>query len=328
MADVTGPGTPPATAADINRNADAVAADVRAMHDAQSAARWAMVGTTLAILLAILIFGWMLYRHAKTNLTQEKVRTAFVTRVEEMAPQYIPRFQEALIEVQPVYREEAMRRLEKISPQLQQAFMREAQELPEELRQELTAGLQRALDNVRRRLEADLQQKFPNLTEDQLRRMGEQLQSHLTLEGSELADRMQDMLREEMEKVNAALEEFPLPPVEHMESDELQRAFLHNLLMLADYYVLTGGVDETLVTAGGQGPGMGQGQFPQLEGREAVRQPDPQMLEEARRRAAERAGGGAATQPARQQDGQPRREPARPQDGQPRQDPPATPQGP
>jgi hypothetical protein len=241
-----GGGPTPPSPAELNRTADAIAARIAELRHIQAAVRWQMTITTLLILALMLIFALTTYNKVRHNLSAERMQDALSTKASIILPELQPRFMAALQQVEPTYRDLAMERLKMVAPQVQERFRNRVESLPRELQDELRQDLMSSVQRVESKLQDELKQQYPKLTDEQLRSLGEQLHTGLAAEGQKLAQRMQGLLQQELTKLEDVLDDFPLPNVTEAQPDELQKLFVHSLIMMADHELLVRGTDEEI----------------------------------------------------------------------------------
>jgi hypothetical protein len=234
-------GPDPASTARLEQAVDDIAGKLRQLQAGQRAMRLEMIITSLVALALLLGFSARTYLSVRENLRQDKVEQALQARVQEMLPDLRDRAVRSVVAAAPTYRDLAIRRFDAIRPELADRFVREAQKLPQDLERQITKDLELSFNRVSGRLEADLRKEFPKLRPEHLKSIGDHIQGELLVQGDDLSKYARGICEQEFARINGVLAKFEVPDVRAADKQELERQFLHDLLMLADYEFITPG---------------------------------------------------------------------------------------
>jgi hypothetical protein len=112
--------------------------------------------------------------------------------------------------------------------------------LPNEIQEGVSKQINDRFEAIAMRAQGKLAKEFPAVAADSGKRAGERVKAALTTEGTQLRDHVQKLATEEREKLAAALAKFPVSDTSNVDQDRLMRLMVHNLIMLADYELLSG----------------------------------------------------------------------------------------
>lgn len=209
----------------------------------QKAMRSTVVLATLVIVLLTLGFGYATYQRLAQAINRDTLADALQQRAQVLVPQVGQKVSEAAAIAAPVYRDVAFQRLQEVGPQLQDQVAKELESLSQgfeaELKQRIEASLARILGRVGERVEQD----FPALAGENQQRLLDSLHDELSSQSQRIQGDLLAMMINEADRIQQVLVKMDEPQLNGLDKEALERRLLHNLIMLADYYV-TGTVDE------------------------------------------------------------------------------------
>jgi len=201
----------------------------------------------LAVVVIILVFGWVTYAKVKSNFETTRMEQQVAEKIQHLTPGTFEHLQGALAHAMPTYRELATQRIKLIGPDLQQKARAALEELPHRIQDDVLKDLRAAAERVGIRIQGDLKTTFPSLADKEEARVHlDRFYESLSKETNEVMDHAENLLVNEMHKLETVLVEFPVPSVEGVERYDLERQFVHLLLNYADYELLAAGTEEGL----------------------------------------------------------------------------------
>ncbi len=220
--------------------------DVAALrqHFAELRKRQAGAGRTLVVFAAavVVLFGAFAYftvSRVRDNFDQGAVRQAVSERLPAVMPLAGAQVQKAALGAVPVYRELAVERYEKIRPELAAKAMARLDGVPDRAGKLMSERLDASFAKVLKRVEPELRQKFPALTEAQKQQiLSDYFRDGIEVRNREVAQHIERLYTNELIAAHSALEKFNVPAAADgptADPEQLQRDFLHSLLVLADY---------------------------------------------------------------------------------------------
>ncbi len=243
----TEPGTQPdspdaaASMARLGHAVDDIAGKLRDLQAAQRAMRLEMIATSILLVALLVGFTARTYLSVRENLRQDRVEQALQAQVQQMLPDLRDRAVRSVVAAAPTYRDLAIKRFETIRPELTDRFVREAEKLPQDLERQITKDIEGSFNRVSVRLDADLRKEFPKLRPEHVKSIGDHLKAELLTQGDDLSKYVKGLCDAEFAKVSAVLGKFEVPDVRAVDKQDLERQFLHDLLMLADYEFVSPG---------------------------------------------------------------------------------------
>lgn len=233
------PSKPSASMAEMQKTADDIGRLVREIRSVQSAMRAQMIMGSVAMLLVMFIFGLVLYKNMRENLAAEKLQAAASARFNTVFPVLLDRVKASVHVVLPEYQKLAQQRLAAATPVLQSRLRAQLDKLPAQMSKDLDADLEARIKQTTLFASKEVTAAFPALGPTGAHELSEKFEKSLTAEAEKLRAQLQESLDTEMSRFRAALEKFPSSDVAGTDSSELTRRFLHSLILLADYYVLS-----------------------------------------------------------------------------------------
>jgi len=205
--------------------------------DSQRNVRLTVLGGSLLLLGLMGLFGLSLYSKLQRQLNAVELQNAFMAKVEDVWPALSQKLMDSAMKAAPVYGDLAMKRFEKVRPQLETMVLDETGSFGERLQKSLLkkseAGMQRVSDKVAQ----DLKKQLPNVTEKKLDSIEERLRSSLLEEGGGLAEELQAKVMKERDRVEKLLAKLPVDEVARQPEEQLQKQFIHHVLMMIDQMV-------------------------------------------------------------------------------------------
>lgn len=236
--------TPSETPANLVQSVDAIANQVHQLQATYTAMRRQVNLFSLAIVVVILVFSLGLVMSVKENLSADKIKLAAAAKAEQLMPKAQEQLLIGLKEAAPTYQKLAMNRFQAVLPTLSTKVEKLSQTAPKEVGNDLQVATDASLKRVSKRLEADLQTEFPKLTHEKLTQLGEQLSAQLAVTGGKLAEHLNELLTQELQRTQSALDGFPIDQYAGVSRDKLSRQLVHHMLMLVDYEVQTAGTKD------------------------------------------------------------------------------------
>lgn len=224
---------------------DALQRDLNSIRQQQSAYRRFMTLAVLCIVVLMLGFGWMLFGSVKRNLNRDELAAAAGERWETLRPQLEAKLSNATLAAMPAYREQAMQRLPVVGPQVRQQIETKLEAFPQRMHQEISGRVDTMLKAVADQNAKDAKEIFPALSEQQAIDVADRLHQEMLAQGAELNEHLDQRLQSEQQKLQTVLTKFDTQSVASKDRDTLERDFVHRLIQLMDYELMT---DEPLET--------------------------------------------------------------------------------
>lgn len=210
----------------------------------QAAGRVPLILLTLAVIAFFGVFTFMTINGVKGNFSQMAVQKAVSDRLPAVIPLAGAQLQKAAVNALPVYRDLAVERYEKVRPVLAEKTMARLDRIPDESAKMMNEALDASFARVLKRIEPEFNKAFPGLSDAQKQEiLSGYFHDMIEARNKTVASHIDAMYTNDMIGVHAALDHFNLPGEEAKASpDELQREFLHSMLVLADYELMNGDV--------------------------------------------------------------------------------------
>jgi len=200
--------------------------------------RWLLTAGSVALLGMMATFGLSLWKGLQQRITEEKLQSALMARVDRSWPRVSQKLTEQVMEVVPEFGTLAAERGEKVWPELSTKLATEAAGFAEGLEKDVRDRSDQALARVSSKLAADLQKDFPKLDEKRIDALAAKLQEGMIGEGGVLAEELQNILSREQERITAMFAKLPVETTAALPEERLQKDFIHHVLMLVDAMVL------------------------------------------------------------------------------------------
>ncbi|MBF0530198.1 MAG: hypothetical protein HQK55_13190 [Deltaproteobacteria bacterium] len=210
---------------------------VEASQVRQSKLRWISRGLTVAIVVVLGIYIFMIYSTLNNNLSSEKFNQSIQTHTAEMIPVITDASMEVIVGASPKYLELANKKLENIMPSLLVSLEKQADIFISNMsvfgQKESHARLMKILNQVA----LEMKKQFPDLTDEQLVWFVEESEDDLKEAFAQVAEHILDQTLPEimeMKYLSESMVDRNLPKDEM----ELVRLFLHKLLLQVDKEIL------------------------------------------------------------------------------------------
>lgn len=200
------------------------------------------------VILLVVLFGVFLVATSARihgNFTRDAVEKAVSENTQALVPRLTREIQLASAEVLPVYRDLAVERFKVVGPEIAKETLSRFRELPKEnvdvLHERMRTSLRRIVNNV----SPELHQLLAQLPDDQelaaIEAFHKRLVDDVTKRGETLAD-------QQVTRLQTILTRFDVAAPAGKSGEDLEREFVHGLLLMADYELMYGG-DEDFFSA-------------------------------------------------------------------------------
>lgn len=219
-------------------------------------ARIAVLAVTLFAFGMMAWFASSLWRLAERRFTEETVQAAVMATVQDRWPSIQRKLIDEVSSAAPKLGTLAVERAGKVWPQLSDRLIASLRSLGEDLEGEVRDRSAAALQRVSAKLTADISRDFPAFTADRSAAFCERIRSELLADGSGFIDELEGVIRQEQEKVGSLLAKLPLAEVADRPEGELQKKFIHHVLMMIDAIVEQQPVSESSAAAPNAAPAV------------------------------------------------------------------------
>jgi hypothetical protein len=230
----------PATPSVMEGEIDAIWRKLDELRKVQSSSRNTVLLLTIFLVVISIVFLVLMYRKLESNFSPEAVQQAVTEAAPLVLPEAAMRLMNAGASLVPEYRTKAMERLTKVAPEVAADARKRLAAVPTEMSTALTPLVQKTVDDVFAKVSPDVESKITGLTDQQKTELLRDFHEQLT---KDVTDRAATLAQEETDRLNESLGKFDTHAAPGETTDDLQRQFLHNLIMQMDYE-LTGATDE------------------------------------------------------------------------------------
>jgi hypothetical protein len=211
----------------------------------QAAARRTLVLLAVVVIGSFAAFSYFTTNRVRDNFSQAAVQKAVADRLPAVIPLAGSELQKASLNALPVYRQLAVERYQKIQPELAAKALARLDRVPHDTGRLMSERIDASFAKVLKRIEPEVTRTFPSLTDQQKRDiLAHSFQEGIAERNKAIASHIESIYVNELSAVHTALDNFQVPdahedPAAH-DADRLQRDFLHSLLVLADYELMSG----------------------------------------------------------------------------------------
>jgi len=205
---------------------------------AQRNVRLIVLGGSMLLLGLMGLFGLSLYSKLQRQLNATKLQNAFMEKVDDVWPALSQKFMDSALKAAPAYGDQAMKRFEKVRPRLEAMVLDESGHFGERLQASLLKKSETGMQRVSDKVAQDLKRQLPQITEQKLDAIEEKLRSSLLIEGGGIADELEVKVTKERERVEKILARLPVDEVAKQSEEQLQKQFIHHILMMIDQMVV------------------------------------------------------------------------------------------
>ncbi len=213
--------------------------DLRAI---QSRSRMMMIMFIVLMVVMFAVFLVATSARIRDNFTREAVNKAVAENSQVLVPQLSREMQNAVADVLPVYRDLAIERFRQVGPEVAQDAITRFRELPKESYDAMRGRLDASIGRIVANASPDLHQLLAQLPDEReqvlIDAMHKRLVEDVTKRGETLADQQVTRLQNILAKFDVSAKSVAKSP------EDLERDFVHGLLMMADYELMFGGDDE------------------------------------------------------------------------------------
>lgn len=195
---------------------------------------------TLVLVLVYVVFIGTIYSTLKSNLTPEKFLASFEKHTPEVLPVVAENFAEVVTDVYPVYYEQAVQRTVDALPEWSVIVEEELSKFTEQTEQQANLQLKKALEGAVKRTDKPLRQAFPNLSDQDVQVLLEDMQNDISSDMVDVVKYIEDHSFREILELKATMDSFDTGGLPDDEG-ELSKLFIHHMLQLLDKEVMEGG---------------------------------------------------------------------------------------
>lgn len=202
--------------------------------------RLARMAVLAATVLAVTMMAWFassLWRLAEEQFTEKKIQAALMTKVQNRWPGIQQRLVDEVFSAAPQVGTLVIERLGKVWPQLSERLIASLQSLGQDMETEVRDRSEAALRRVAAKLSDDVRRDFPAFTPERANAMCERIHDEVLADGGAFVGELEGVIKQEQEKVAALLARLPLGKVADLPEGELQKKFIHHVLMMIDAIV-------------------------------------------------------------------------------------------
>ena len=223
------------TPSSIEAEADHLRRKLSQLLAEQRTTRRVFLVATLALLIIIAVFGLALYSTVTTNLSPEKLESAFLER----ANLHVPRLQrtaaEAVSLALPTYQDLAIEKINEIRPSLAEEAAQIAEQVPKRLEAKLNARLEKLRTSVDEIARHEIEQRFDYLDEERVETLTLHFTDALLEAGEKVQTEIDSIYLEQLTRLENVLLKYDMPV--GMTEDELQRLLIEKVALLVVHLV-------------------------------------------------------------------------------------------
>lgn len=176
-----------------------------------------------------------------SNFTREAVEKAVGENTQAIVPHFTREIQLASAEVLPVYRDLALERFKVVGPEIAKETLEKFRNLPKDNLDVLHGRMQLSMNRIVENISPELHQLLAQLPDDRetaaIQAFHKRLVDDVTSRGETLAN-------EQVSRLQTILTKFDVAAPRNKGPEELERDFVHGLLLMADYELMYGGEEE------------------------------------------------------------------------------------
>ncbi len=223
------------TAADMEREIERLRQKTKELYDLQVTGRRQVIYGAVVIVLMFAVFMYETYARIQGNFSSDHVQAA----LNERAPQVVPLATRLVMEsgrnAMPTYREEIAKTMRERGPELAIEAKKQLDKLPDQTGKLLEDRLNATFNKVIHQIEPRLQKDFPNMTEEERHLMIQAfVAQQIEAQNKQVADHINQLYTNDLIQMHQVLLKFKLPADANIDESELERKFLHTMVMLLD----------------------------------------------------------------------------------------------
>lgn len=211
----------------------------------QTRSRMLTIGFVILLVVMFVVFLVATSSRIRSNFTQEAVKNAVDDNTQALIPHFTREVQLATSEVLPVYRDLAIERFKVVGPDIAKETLARFRDLPKENLDVLHSRMQLSMNRIIDNVSPDLHQLLAQLPDDRETAAIEAFHKRLV---EDVTRRGETLANEQVTRLQTILTKFDVAAPKTRSGEDLEREFVHGLLLMADYELMYSG-DEDFFTA-------------------------------------------------------------------------------
>lgn len=207
----------------------------------QTRSRMLTIGFVLVLVVLFGVFLAATSSRIHGNFTREAVEKAVSENTQMLIPHLTREMQLASAEVLPVYRDLALERFKVVGPEIAQETLTKFRNLPKDNLDVLHGRMQASMGRIVENVSPELHQLLAQLPDERETVAIEAFHKRLV---DDVSKRGETLATEQMARLQGILTKFDVAVPANKSSEDLERDFVHGLLLMADYELMYSGEEE------------------------------------------------------------------------------------
>jgi hypothetical protein len=230
-----------ATLEDIKSGLEEVAGYLDKSKERQRRLRWWAHGVTAAIVIVFAIYAVAFYKMVGRNLSADNFNKSIQSHITNITPVLIKSSQEVMAQIAPIYLEEARKKAYAMEPEFRESLKKHTDIFVSNITKFAQSEFTTSLNRIVRQQEEEFRKAYPDLTDEQIEQFINETESDLNNVFLELSEHIVSESYPHITELKHLAETLS-DRYRHMNDLELNRLFLHKLLLLLDYEIMEGAI--------------------------------------------------------------------------------------